>query len=87
MEPDYLPCLLLQASIQSSSGQFDEAAKSFAKIVEVEPERKDAWIYLAISQLQNKRSKEALETLDKYNQMFPDDPAGQYYKGRGFIQM
>lgn len=80
--PDRVPLLVVLGGIESSFDDYEAAAATFERVVELEPERRDVWIYMAVAYLRSGRGELALKTLDRYNERFPDDVMGTYYKGR-----
>jgi len=82
IDPDYVPCLIILGAIHSSLNEYEDAAKYFKRIITAAPDRKDAWIYLAVAYLKSGMNKEALETLNEYEDKYPKDVMGLYYKGR-----
>ncbi len=82
VSPDNVSLLMTLGGIHSSLEQRDEAIRNFSRVTELKPERREAWIYLAVAYFQAELYDDALSVLDSYTTKFPDDPLGYYYAGK-----
>mgnify|MGYP001166273623 CR=1 FL=1 len=66
---------------RGKDGRFDLAAPSMLRAVEIDPSFASAWQGVATSFVLQRRCEDAMEALDRYVELNPDDAGGYYNRG------
>ena len=86
LEPDSQPMYLTRGRVLIASEQFEEAEKSFAQALAIDPTSGDARKGLGIARAKQSRYSLALTDFDSVLQSNPDDPEALYLKAFALVR-
>jgi tetratricopeptide (TPR) repeat protein len=66
------------------SGNYEQAAALFEKVVAAEPDNADAWVHLGIARKEQKRFGAAAKALEQATRLRPDDADAYFYLGDAY---
>jgi len=82
---DWRPYWFL-AALDASEKNYDDAAAHYAKLIEIDPSREDAWVHYASVYAEQQKFKQMAEILERARALFPNEFRINFFLGIAYYR-